>query len=167
MSKGDKEEARRLEGEAHRLEQEAHRLEEVAHRLEDEAHKLEDRAHELEDRDRKHDGHDGHGGHGGHGGEGEHGGHGDEGGHGGPKTVEITAVVNGQPVEIEAGRDELLSAVRARALLETNNLAQPPENWEFKDEAGVALDTDKTVGELGFGKKVTLFLSLRAGVAGA
>lgn len=157
MSKGDKEEAKRLEVEAHRLE-------EVAHRLEDEAHKLEDRAHELEDRDREHDGHDGQSG---HGGEGEHGGHGVEGGHGGPKTVEITAVVNGQPVEIEAGRDELLSAVRARALQETNNLAQPPENWEFKDEAGVALDTDKTVGELGFGKKVTLFLSLRAGVAGA
>ncbi len=94
---------------------------------------------------------------------------GHDGDHGprGPKKVEITAVVNGQPTETDADRDELLSSVRERVLRATNNVAQPPENWEFKDEAGVALDTAKTVGEFGFGKRVTLFLSLRAGVAGA
>ncbi len=171
MAHGDRDEAKRLEEEAHRLEHEAHRLEDIAHRLEDEAHKLEDRAHELEDRDHGHGGH----GDGGHGGEGHGGGpggdgHGSDGGeegHGGPKVVIVTVVVNGQPTDIEAGRDELLSSVRARALHETNNVAQAPESWEFKDEAGVVLDIDKPVGEFGFGKRVTLFLSLRAGVAGA
>lgn len=166
MAKGDKAEARRLEDEARRLEDEARRLEDIAHRLEDEAHKLEDRAHELEDRDRGSegpaDGH-GHGDHG-HGGGDGHGGHE---GPGGPKVVVLTVVVNGQPTDIEADRAELLSSVRARALQATDNVAQPPESWEFKDEAGVVLDTDKPVGEFGFGKRVTLFLSLRAGVAGA
>ncbi|WP_346659838.1 DUF2604 domain-containing protein [Bradyrhizobium sp. 200] len=45
-------------------------------------------------------------------------------------------------------------------------MAQPPENWEIKNEAGELLDPDKKVGEFGFGKEVTLFLSLKAGVAG-
>ncbi|WP_246174189.1 DUF2604 domain-containing protein [Bradyrhizobium paxllaeri] len=55
---------------------------------------------------------------------------------------------------------------RQKALEETNNLAQPPENWEIKNEAGELLDPDKKLGEFGFGKQVTLFLSLKAGVAG-
>jgi hypothetical protein len=196
MAKGDKAEARRLEEEARRLEDEARRLEDIAHRLENEAHKLEDRAHELEDRDRGSEGpgeghghgdhghghgdhghgdhghgDHGHGDHGhgdhGHGGGDEHGEHGGHEGPGGPKVVLLTVVVNGQPTDIEADRAELLSSVRARALQATDNVAQPPESWEFKDEAGVVLDTDKPVGEFGFGKQVTLFLSLRAGVAGA
>ena len=57
--------------------------------------------------------------------------------------------------------------MRRRALHETQNLAQPPENWEIKDEAGTVLDPEKHVGEYHFGKEVTLFLSLKAGAAGA
>lgn len=75
-------------------------------------------------------------------------------------------VVNGQPVEIEATDQEKLADVRQRALHETQNVAQPPENWEIKNEAGTVLDPEKHVGEFGFGKEVTLFLSLKAGVAG-
>ena len=86
---------------------------------------------------------------------------------GGRDKVEITVVVNGQPVEIEANPNQPLHAVRSKALEQTQNVAQPPENWEFKTEAGEVLDTDKKVGEFGFGKEVTLFLSLKAGVAGA
>jgi Protein of Unknown function (DUF2604) len=80
--------------------------------------------------------------------------------------VEITMVVNGQPIVIKAIEQQPLHVVRQKALEETKNLAQPPENWEIKNEAGDVLDPDKKVGEFGFGKEVTLFLSLKAGVAG-
>ncbi len=96
----------------------------------------------------------------------DHGGDEDH-GHQHADVVKITMVVNGQPVTIEAIEQEKLSEVRQRALTETQNLAQPPENWEIKNEAGTVLDPDKRVGEYHFGKEVTLFLSLKAGAAGA
>ncbi|XSC42759.1 DUF2604 domain-containing protein [Bradyrhizobium sp. RDT10] len=80
--------------------------------------------------------------------------------------VEITMVVNGQPVVIKAVEQQPLHVARQKALKETKNLAQPSENWEIKNEAGERLDPDKKLGEFEFGKEVTLFLSLKAGVAG-
>jgi hypothetical protein len=80
--------------------------------------------------------------------------------------VKITMVVNGAPTEIHADEDELLSDVRLKALKKSGNEGQPPENWEIKNEAGEMLDPDKTVRHYHFGKEVTLFLSLKAGVAG-
>ncbi|MGY8680466.1 DUF2604 domain-containing protein [Bradyrhizobium sp. UFLA05-153] len=118
-----------------------------AQRLEREAKALE---RELGNGDHGHD--DGH----------DHGGDHDQ--HG--EVVKITMVVNGQPVTIEATQQEQLSDVRQRALTETQNLAQPPENWEIKNEAGTVLDPDKRVAHYHFGKEVTLFLSLKAGAAG-
>jgi len=135
-------EAEELEQEAHRLEDDAARLEEKAHEEEKEAHALEDEARRLE-REKEHGG----------------------GGH--DQFVEITMVVNGQPVEIKANVAQPLSEVRHKALEETKNLAQPAENWEIKTEAGELLDPAKKVGDFHFGEKVTLFLSLKAGVAGA
>lgn len=148
--------ADRLEREAKELEREAEQLEETAHSIEEHAHELERKAHELEEearRERDHD--DGH----------DH--SGDDHGHRHGGAVKITMVVNGQPVTIEATEQEKLSDVRQRALTETQNLAQPPENWEIKNEAGTLLDPEKRIGEYHFGKEVTLFLSLKAGVAGA
>jgi predicted ribosome quality control (RQC) complex YloA/Tae2 family protein len=147
--------ADRLDREAKEMEREAGCLEETAHKIEDHAHDLERQAHELEEevrreREQSDHGHD-------HGGGDHH--------HG--QSVKITMVVNGQPVTIEATKQEKLSDVRQRALTETQNLAQPPENWEIKNEAGAVLDPDKRVGDYHFGKEVTLFLSLKAGAAGA
>lgn len=85
---------------------------------------------------------------------------------GGHEKVEITVVVNGQATEIEANPNQPLHVVLTKALENTQNLAQPAENWELKDEAGKLLEVGKKVGELGFGTAVTLFLSLKAGVAG-
>jgi predicted ribosome quality control (RQC) complex YloA/Tae2 family protein len=144
--------ADRLDREAKALEREASQLEETAHSIEEHAHDLERKAHELEAearRERDHD--DGH----------------DHGGDDHAHLVKIIMVVNGQPVTIEATEQEKLSEVRQRALTDTQNLAQPPENWEIKNEAGTVLDPEKRVGEYHFGKEVTLFLSLKAGVAGA
>ncbi|MDX8541545.1 DUF2604 domain-containing protein [Mesorhizobium abyssinicae] len=85
---------------------------------------------------------------------------------GGPGKIEITVVVNGQPTQVEANPNQPLHVVLAKALENTQNVAQPPENWELKDESGTLLDVGKKVGEFGFGTSVTLFLSLKAGVAG-
>lgn len=81
--------------------------------------------------------------------------------------VRITVVVNGQPTEVVAEADDLLSSVRDRALQRTENVGQPPENWELKTKDGAVLDLAAPVGTLGFGDEVTLYLSLKAGVAGA
>jgi hypothetical protein len=129
----------------------AERLDRGAKELEREAGGLEEARRE---RDHENDDGDAHGG-------------GDDRGHHEPDVVKITMVVNGQPVTIKATEQERLSDVRQRALTETQNLAQPPENWEIKNEAGAVLDPDKRVGDYHFGKEVTLFLSLKAGAAGA
>ncbi|WP_315729213.1 MULTISPECIES: DUF2604 domain-containing protein [unclassified Bradyrhizobium] len=156
MRDHEKKDADRLDREAKELELEAERLEDTAHSIEEHAHDLEHQAHELKEEARRERDH--HGGH-------DHGG--DDHGHHHGDVVKITMVVNGQPVTIEATEQERLSEVRQRALTETQNLAQPPENWEIKDEAGTVLDPDKRVGEYHFGKEITLFLSLKAGAAGA
>lgn len=82
-------------------------------------------------------------------------------------SVLITVVVNGQPTEVAAKAEDLLATVREKALTQTENVGQPPENWELKDDAGVSLDLAATVGSFGFREEVTLYLSLKAGVAGA
>lgn len=82
------------------------------------------------------------------------------------KKVDLIVVVNGQPVEVKAKVDEPLAEVRDAALKKGNVVGQPPENWELKDEAGNVLDLATPVGELGFEDGTTLFLSLKAGVAG-
>ncbi|MCA0049447.1 DUF2604 domain-containing protein [Mesorhizobium sp. B283B1A] len=86
---------------------------------------------------------------------------------GGPGKIEISVVVNGQPTQVEANPNQPLHVVLTKALENTQNVAQPAENWELKDEAGNLLDVDKKVGDFGFANPVTLYLSLKAGVAGA
>lgn len=143
MSESGNKSVEQLEREADFLKKEIENVDDVIHSEEKIKHDLEKREDEVEEEARrereKHD-HD--------------------------HRVRITMVVNGQPVVIEAEEKEKLAEVRRRALHETQNLAQPPENWEIKDEAGTVLDPEKHVGEYHFGKEVTLFLSLKAGAAG-
>jgi hypothetical protein len=144
MSERGNKTAEELEREAEFLKKEIEGVDEVITSEEKIKHDLEKREHELEEEARrereKHHDHD--------------------------RRVRITMVVNGQPVVIEADEDEKLAEVRKKALHETQNLAQPPENWEIKNEAGTLLDPEKRVAEYHFGKETTLFLSLKAGVAG-
>lgn len=86
---------------------------------------------------------------------------------GGPGKIEIIVVVNGQPTQVEANPNQPLHVVRTKALESTQNVAQPADNWELKDEVGNLLDVDKKIGDFGFANTATLFLSLKAGVAGA
>jgi hypothetical protein len=141
------EEVIRLEAEAEELETEARDLERAAHQAEEHAHELRDQAHRIEDEERRE-----------HGGEHHHDHH---------DAIVIIVVVNGTGVEMSVRRDERLSEIRARALKHTQNLAQPAEAWEFKNEGGDVLDENLTVGELGLEAGAELFLSPQAGKAGA
>lgn len=79
----------------------------------------------------------------------------------------ITIVVNGQPIVVEANTNAPLHTVIPKALADTQNVGQPPDQWELRDVAGALLDPDKKIGELGLAAGVTLFLNLKAGVGGS
>lgn len=79
----------------------------------------------------------------------------------------ITVVVNGQPTSVDANINAPLHTIIPKALEQTSNSGQPPENWELRDAAGTLLDTTRKIEDFGFPSNVTLFLNLRAGIGGA
>jgi hypothetical protein len=81
--------------------------------------------------------------------------------------VDIVIVVNGQPTVVSANPHAPLHTVIPRALEDTGNTGQPPENWELRDASGTLLDTAQKIESFGFAPHVRLFLSLKAGVGGA
>jgi hypothetical protein len=82
------------------------------------------------------------------------------------QAIDLVIVINGQPFEVEAENKEALRAVVARALEQSNNTGQPPENWELRDETGKLLDLAKKVSDFHFADHTKLFLSLKAGIGG-
>jgi len=78
----------------------------------------------------------------------------------------LTVVVNGTPTEVEFNQNAPLHTIIPKALQQTGNQGQPPENWELKDLNGVLLDLDKKIGDFNFSPDVKLFLSLKAGIGG-
>ena len=81
-------------------------------------------------------------------------------------SLDLTVVVNGQPTTVAANIHEPLHAIIPKALEQTGNMGQPPENWELRDEAGAPLDPAKKVADYHFSPGVRLFLNLKAGVGG-
>jgi Predicted metal binding domain/Protein of Unknown function (DUF2604) len=79
---------------------------------------------------------------------------------------DLAVIVNGQPTVVSANVNAPLHTIIPKALEQTGNLGQPPENWELRDSAGVALDADKKIASFDFEPDVKLFLSLKAGVGG-
>ena len=80
--------------------------------------------------------------------------------------MDITVVVNGQPTTVKANLNAPLHTIIPRALEQTGNSGQPPENWELRDAAGTLLDLSKKIEEYGFPANTTLFLNLKAGIGG-
>lgn len=78
----------------------------------------------------------------------------------------ITVVVNGQPTEVEANVNAPLRTVVNKALEQTENTGQPPENWELRDADGRTLDLGNKIEDSGIVEGATLFLNLKAGVGG-
>lgn len=81
--------------------------------------------------------------------------------------IEITVIVNGQPVALEdLSVKTLLRTVVERALKESGNSGQPVENWELRDTAGQILDLNRKIADYGIVDEAKLFLNLKAGVGG-
>jgi hypothetical protein len=82
------------------------------------------------------------------------------------KKLALTIVVNGQPTSVEANEEEPLGALIPRALEQTGNTGQPPDQWELRDVGGDVLNPSRKVESYGFAPGTTLFLNLRAGIGG-
>jgi hypothetical protein len=80
--------------------------------------------------------------------------------------IELTVVVNGQETVVEGNVNAPLQTIIPRALDQTGNSGQPPENWELRDAQGTLLDTGKKIGTFNFTADTRLFLNLKAGVGG-
>lgn len=80
--------------------------------------------------------------------------------------IELAVIVNGQPTVVSANLNSPLHTVVQKALEQTDNLGQPPQNWEIRDAAGVELDQSQKIGSFNFPPDVKLFLNLRAGIGG-
>src|SRR6266508_2103751 len=80
--------------------------------------------------------------------------------------IDLVIVVNGQPTVVRANENSPLHTVIPRALEQTGNAGQPPENWELRDAAGALLPLDQKIKDFNFPADVRLFLNLKAGVAG-
>ena len=80
--------------------------------------------------------------------------------------VALTIIVQGRPIALDAEPHAPLRTVIPRALAESANVGQPPENWELRDANGALLDLEKKIADFGFSLTTRLFLNLRAGVGG-
>lgn len=83
-----------------------------------------------------------------------------------PNTLHLSVIVNGAPTLVEANANAPLRTIIPRALHESGNAGQPPENWELRDAAGSPLDLGAKIESFGFAPDVKLFLNLKAGIGG-
>ena len=81
--------------------------------------------------------------------------------------IDLAIVVNGQPTLVGGNKNAPLHTVIARALEQTGNAGQPPDNWEMRDAAGALLRVEQKISDFNFPADVRLFLNLKAGVGGA
>lgn len=81
--------------------------------------------------------------------------------------ITLRVVVNGTETELKVHAETLLTQVRTEALQKSGNVGRPDDDWEFKDEGGNLLDLSQTVAGVGLHDGDLVWLSLKAGVAGA
>jgi hypothetical protein len=81
--------------------------------------------------------------------------------------IDLAIVVNGQATVVRANKNAPLRTVIERALQQTGNAGQPPDNWELRDAAGALLPLDQKIIDFNFPPDVRLFLNLKAGVGGS
>lgn len=80
--------------------------------------------------------------------------------------IDLAVIVNGKPTVVTANPNSPLHTLVPKALEQTGNLGQPPENWELRDAAGTELDLARKIKSFDFPPDVKLFLNLRAGIGG-
>ncbi len=82
------------------------------------------------------------------------------------RKIQISVIVNGTLTVVETQPKTHLMMVITKALAQTGNHGQPPENWELRDEAGAVLDPQRTTDSYHLVSGTRLFLNLKAGVGG-
>jgi hypothetical protein len=80
--------------------------------------------------------------------------------------LEVTVVVNGQPTSVSVNPEAPLHTIIPKALAQTGNVGQPPENWELRDVSGTLLDVNREISTFGITNETRLFLNLKAGIGG-
>lgn len=81
--------------------------------------------------------------------------------------IEITVVVNGEPVQTKIDVNDPISKIVEEVLEKTGNTGQPAKDWEIRDASGNIVDLDKTAVALDLKPGATLYLSLKAGIGGS
>lgn len=81
--------------------------------------------------------------------------------------LKLTIVVGGEEAKIPVDEKAPLGSVIPVALEMTGNKGREPDAYELKDEEGHVLDLVREIGQFHFSNDTLLFLSLKAGVAGA
>ncbi len=132
-------ERERLEREKALLEREEERIERERERLEEEQARI-DREEERIEREEERLDHD--------------------------RKIDLVVLVSGVEVKIKAQHEELLRKVAERALKKSENVGQPLENWDLRNEVGEILDLNRTVGSYHLKDGALLSLTLKAGIAG-
>jgi hypothetical protein len=82
------------------------------------------------------------------------------------RKIDLIVLVSGVEVKIKAHGEELLRTVAERALKKSENVGQPLENWDLRNEAGDILGLDRTVHFYHLKDDSVLSLTLKAGIAG-
>jgi len=80
--------------------------------------------------------------------------------------LDLTVIVNGQPTTVTAEPEAQLGSIIPKALEQTGNVGQPPQNWELRDANGNVLDPARKIESFGFVSGIAIFLNLRAGIGG-
>ena len=78
----------------------------------------------------------------------------------------LVIVVNGVSYDVTANVEAPVLVVIEKALDESGNKGQPPQNWELRDATGHLLDPHKKLEDYHLPDGAKLFLSLKAGVGG-
>lgn len=82
------------------------------------------------------------------------------------KKINLTVVVSGQPVPIEINHNGLVEHLVAKALKESGNHGQAPDQWELRTESGDLIDQSLQVDQAGIHDGITLFLNPKTGAGG-
>jgi Protein of Unknown function (DUF2604) len=82
------------------------------------------------------------------------------------KKISLTVVVSGQPVPIEINHNRPVEHLVEKALKESGNHGQAPDQWELRTESGDLIDQSLQVDQAGIHDGITLFLNPKTGAGG-
>jgi hypothetical protein len=80
--------------------------------------------------------------------------------------IDLVIVVSGQPLPLSVNTSERIEVVVRKALNDSGNHGQPPDDWELRREDGTLVEQQLTIRDAGLRDGMTLFLNPRAGAGG-